>query len=70
MEIDTTTIAEDTPLRPALAAKVAFPDGSINERSIRNPIRSGALNYETINNKKFVTLRNIAEMRANSRRHA
>jgi len=62
-DIDTSLIRDDTPLRPAVAAKVAFPDGSMTEKMLRGFIRSGALEVETFGNKQYVTVAGIAEMR-------
>jgi hypothetical protein len=57
----------DAPLRPAEAAKWAFPDGSITKSSLQREIRRGNLAYEMIAGKIFVTLNDIADMRAKCR---
>jgi hypothetical protein len=52
-----------TPLRLGIAAKLAFPDGSITERSLRAEAKRGRLTVERIGNKDFTTLEAIERMR-------
>ncbi|WP_421614091.1 excisionase [Agrobacterium tumefaciens] len=59
--------APNDPLRLAEAAKIAFPDGSITENSLRREIRRGNLAREIIAGKIYVTLNDIADMRARCR---
>lgn len=57
------TITETTPLRLEVAARIAFPDGSVKLASLRREISRGRLAYEVIAGKHFTTLADIAEMR-------
>ena len=56
-------ILPTTPLRLEVAAKLAFPDGSIGASALRAEARRGNLQIETIANKQFTTLQAIKEMR-------
>jgi hypothetical protein len=60
--IDPTAISQDTKLRLAKAAELAFPDGSISASALRAEARRGHLQIWTIANKQFTTLRAIEEM--------
>ncbi len=51
------------PLRLAVAAKVAFPDGSMTAAGLRNEAKKGRLIIERIANKDYTTLDAIARMR-------
>jgi hypothetical protein len=57
----------DTPLRLGVAAKLAFPDGSISIGSLRGEIAAGRLKAHKIAGKHFVTMREIEEMRERCR---
>ena len=46
----------DTPLRLDVAAKLAFPDGSVTAGSLRREARAGRLVIERIAGKDFTTL--------------
>ena len=53
----------DRPLRLALAAKVAFPDGSMTASGLRREAKRGRLVVERIAGKDYTTLDAIQEMR-------
>lgn len=53
----------DAPLRLSLAAKLAFPDGSMTASGLRREAARGRLRIERIANKDFVTLAEIKRMR-------
>jgi hypothetical protein len=53
----------DAPLRLAVAAKLAFPDGSMTASGLRREAARGRLRIERIANKDFVTLAEIKRMR-------
>lgn len=61
------TITGTTPLRLEVAAKIAFPDGSISVSAMRRLVDSGQLDHERIAGKIFVTLKAISEMRSRCR---
>jgi hypothetical protein len=61
------TITPTTPLRLAIAARIAFPDGSIGESGLRNEIARGNLVAEKIAGKLFVTLAAVDDMRSKCR---
>src|SRR5262245_12092596 len=56
-------IKADTPLRLAVAAKIAFPDGSITASALRRENHRGRLEVERIAGKDYTTLANIERMR-------
>jgi hypothetical protein len=58
----TKDINDDTPLRLREAARIAFPDGSISQNSLRREIYKGRLVPMLIAGKMYVTLRSIREM--------
>ena len=62
-EIDLSRISDDTPLRLAIAADLAFPDGSMKASSLRYEAARGRLVIERIAGKDYTTLANIARMR-------
>src|SRR5690349_6780613 len=62
-----TTVAPDQPLRLAVAAAVAFPDGSMSSSGLRREAARGRLAIERIAGKDFTTLAAIAEMREKCR---
>jgi hypothetical protein len=53
----------DAPLRLSIAAKLAFPDGSMTASGLRREAARGRLQIERIANKDFVTLAEIKRMR-------
>jgi hypothetical protein len=53
----------DRPLRLAVAAKVAFPDGSMTASGLRREAKRGRLVVERIAGKDYTTLDAIQEMR-------
>lgn len=53
----------DAPLRLSIAAKLAFPDGSMTASGLRREAARGRLRIERIANKDFVTLAEIKRMR-------
>jgi hypothetical protein len=62
-EIAPDTIKPTTPLRLDIAARLAFPDGSIGASALRTEWKNGNLRIETIANKQFTTLQDIEDMR-------
>jgi len=62
-DFDRSAVGPDTPLRLAVAASIAFPDGSMGERGLRRAVKRGQLAVETIGNRFYVTLRDIDAMR-------
>jgi hypothetical protein len=58
-----TEISANTPLRLAVAAKIAFPDGSITAQALRREASRGRLTIERIAGKDYTTLANIERMR-------
>ena len=54
---------DDRPLRLAVAAKVAFPDGSMTASGLRREAQRGRLVIERIAGKDYTTLNAIQEMR-------
>jgi hypothetical protein len=58
-----TLVARDTPLRLKIAAKIAFPDGSMTVSGLRREAKRGKLTIERISGKDFTTLGNIDRMR-------
>jgi len=53
----------NSPLRLGVAAKMAFPDGSMTASGLRREISRGRLTVERIAGKDYTTLRNIEQMR-------
>ena len=62
-------ITEDTPLRLAEAAELAFPGGGMTASGLRKERDRGRLETVFIAGKEFTTLRAIAEMRELCRVH-
>jgi hypothetical protein len=56
-------VTPTTPLTLAVAARLAFPDGSMSSDALRRLIVAGKLDAELIAGKYFVTLAAIGEMR-------
>src|SRR5262245_27647491 len=56
-------IGDEEPIRLALAAKLAFPDGSMGVSGLRREAARGHLEIERIAGKDYTTLRAIREMR-------
>src|ERR1700730_10766378 len=56
-------VAPDAPLRLSIAAKLAFPDGSMTESGLRREATRGRLRVERIAGKDFTTLDDIKRMR-------
>src|SRR5205823_5386395 len=54
---------QDRPLRLAVAAKVAFPDGSMSASGLRREAKRGRLVIERIAGKDYTTLGCIERMR-------
>jgi hypothetical protein len=61
--IDRSAIGPDTPLRLDVAARIAYPDGSMKASGLRSEIRKGRLEYERTAGKQYVTLAGIERMR-------
>src|SRR6516165_9350072 len=60
-------ISDDQPLRLAVAAALAFPDGSMSASGLRREAARGRLAIERIAGKDYCTLAAISEMRAKCR---
>jgi hypothetical protein len=56
-------ITPTTPLRLAIAAQIAFPDGSMKVSGLRKERDNGRLVVEVIAGKEYTTLAAIEEMR-------
>jgi len=56
-------IGEDTPLRLAVAAAIAYPDGSMTASGLRREAARGRLVIERTAGKDYTTLRYIEHMR-------
>ena len=56
-------ITPDTPLRLAVAAALAFPDGSMTASGLRREAERGRLVIERVAGKDYTTLANIERMR-------
>ena len=56
-------ITDNTPLRLAAAAEIAFPDGTMTVSGLRKERDSGRLAVERIAGKEYTTLAAIEEMR-------
>ncbi len=56
-------IDTDTPLRLDVAAKIAFPDGTITGNGLRREAQRGRLVIERIAGKDYTTLAHIKRMR-------
>lgn len=56
-------VARNTPLRLTIAAKIAFPDGSITASGLRREAKRGRLTVERIAGKDFTTIDSIERMR-------
>jgi hypothetical protein len=65
--LDLSAIGPDTPLRLHVAAKIAYPDGSMTDSGLRNEIRKGRLECERTAGKQYVTLAGIERMREKCR---
>jgi hypothetical protein len=61
------TIGPDAPLRLYVAARIAYPDGSMTASGLRREIRSGRLECERTAGKQYVTLAGIERMREKCR---
>ena len=57
------TIKSGTPLRLEIAARIAFPDGSMSASGLRREAARGRLVIERIAGKDYTTLANIEQMR-------
>src|ERR1700730_18149631 len=60
---DVSSISRTTPLRLAVAAEIAFPDGTMKLAGLRREIARGRIAYEIIANKHYTTLADIDDMR-------
>ena len=56
----------DAPLRLEIAARRAFPDGSMTASGLRKEAGRGRLAIERVAGKDYTTLSAIAEMRKNA----
>src|SRR5262249_19600596 len=57
-------VRPDTPLRLEMAARLAFPDGSIGESGLRKEATRGRLQHERLRGKLHTTLAWIEDWRA------
>jgi len=57
------SVARDAPVRLSIAAKLAFPDGTMTSSGLRKEAAKGRLVIERIAGKDFTTLENIDRMR-------
>lgn len=55
-------VSDDVPLRLDVAARLAFPDGSITPEELKRAIREGRLHIYVIAGKTMTTLRHLREM--------
>lgn len=62
-------ITDDTPLRLAVAAALAYPDGSMTASGLRRERDAGRLVTELTAGKEFTTLADIGRMRELCRRN-
>jgi hypothetical protein len=60
-------VTQTTPLRLEVAARIAFPDGSMSVGALRRLIKAGQLTVEVIAGKQYLTLQAIEEMRTKCR---
>src|ERR1700761_2950429 len=60
---DSSQFDPDAPLRLSVAAKLAFPDGSMTASGLRREAAKGRLVIERIAGKDFTTLYDIKRMR-------
>jgi hypothetical protein len=67
LEIDLSAIGPDTPLRLEVAARLAYPDGSMTKSGLRREIARGHLDCERTAGRQYVTLADIQRMRARCR---
>jgi hypothetical protein len=67
LDIDLSAIGPDTPLRLDVAARLAYPDGSMTKSGLRREIARGRLESERTAGKQYVTLIGIQRMRAKCR---
>jgi hypothetical protein len=65
--IEAQNIEPRAPLRLALAAKIAFPDGSMTASGLRRELLRGRLEVERIAGKDYTTLEAINRMREQCR---
>jgi hypothetical protein len=56
-------VTPTTPLRLEVAARLAFPDGSMKLAGLRREIARGRLAYEMICGRHYTTLADIEDMR-------
>jgi hypothetical protein len=61
------SITPMTPLRLAVAAALAYPDGSMTMSGLRREARRGRLSIERIAGKDYTTLSDIEQMRVRCR---
>ena len=63
ISVGAANITPETPLRLSVAAKIAFPDGSMTVSGLRREAGRGRLIIEQIAGKHYTTLANIERMR-------
>jgi hypothetical protein len=67
ISFDDGIITPTTPLRLDVAARLAFPDGSMSVSALRRLVVAGKVTHEFFAGKYFVTLAAIEDMRASCR---
>jgi hypothetical protein len=65
--VDVSLIGDDQPIRLAVAARLAFPDGSMTVHGLRREFYKGNLAIEVIAGKHYTTLNDIKAMRVKCR---
>jgi hypothetical protein len=56
-------VSPDAPVRLSIAAKLAFPDGSMTASGLRREAARGRLHIERVAGKDYTTLEAIKRMR-------
>ncbi|MDV2987652.1 UNVERIFIED_CONTAM: hypothetical protein Q9R58_25425 [Methylobacteriaceae bacterium AG10] len=59
---DRSEITADTPLSLDVAARIAFPDGSMSGRALRNAATRGDLGHAKLGGRVYTTLADIESM--------
>jgi hypothetical protein len=65
--VDISIVTPTTPLRLEVAARLAWPDGSMSVSALRRLVVAEKVTYEFVAGKYFVTLAAIEEYRASCR---
>ncbi len=67
VRVDVSMITTVTPLRLEVAARLAYPDGSVTAAALRRFVVAQKVTHEFVAGKYYVTLAAIEEMRASCR---